>query len=55
MNCAGENKIEDRLVDGNEGIKFGREILEKSLVEAIKTKDSDNHSEEFMQHKHGEQ
>ena len=43
------------LVDGNVGMKFRRESLEKAVVEVIKTQDSDNHSKECIYHKHGEQ
>ena len=53
MKCARENSNEDRLVAVNSELQSGNEILEKAVAEVIKTKDSDNHTQEHMQHKHG--
>ena len=35
-------------------LQCGKETLEKSTSEVIKSKDNDDHCEECMQHKHGE-
>ena len=39
---------------GNVVLQCGKEIVEKYASEVIKSKDSDDHCKEYVQHKHGE-
>ena len=51
-----ENRCDNGLfVGNNESLKYGKEILEKSVSEWTKEKDSYVNDEEFVKHKNREQ
>ena len=52
--CVRENRIENTSIIGNVVLQSGKEIIEKSASEIIKSKDSNDHSEDFMNHEYGE-
>ena len=41
--CVIENRLKNVLVVGNVAMQCGKEILEKTTSEVIKSKDSDDH------------